>query len=334
VPFERDGRRFTLIDTAGVRRRARIDDAIERASVGKTLQAIAAANIVIMVLDAHDSVAEQDAAVLGLAFDRGRALIIAVNKWDGIPVSQRETIHNDLKLRLDFVPFAPVFFISARHGTGVGDLAKAAIRAHEAAFREMSTPLLTRVLEKALEQHQPPLVKGRRIKLRYAHQGGKNPPRIVVHGTQTGATPDAYKRYLSNVFREAFDLYASPVALELRTEANPYDRRRDEKQAAQGRPAVRRQSRGGAAAKAKGASTGKPVRAPGQSIRGRPDKTKSHPLPSRGRTPPKAKAAVRVERVRTEGAAKPGSSRSGKDATRGTRVRPAAGKSLRRPRAR
>ena len=201
VPFERDGRKFTLIDTAGVRRRARVADAVERASVAKTLQAIAAAHIVVMVLDAHGEVAEQDASVLGIAYERGRALLIAVNKWDGIPLDQRETIHNDLKLRLNFVPFAPVHFISARHGTGVGELVRAAVRAYDAAMRAMSTPQLTRVMEKAIEAHQPPLVQGRRIKLRYAHQGGKNPPRIIVHGNQTFAVPDAYKRYLSNVFR-------------------------------------------------------------------------------------------------------------------------------------
>ncbi|MDR2215811.1 MAG: ribosome biogenesis GTPase Der [Nevskiaceae bacterium] len=231
VPFERDGRRFTLIDTAGVRRRARVEDPVERASVARTLQAIDAAHIVVLVLDAHAGIAEQDASVLGLALRRGRALLLAVNKWDGIPMDQREAVRNDLSLRLDFVPFAPVHTISARHGTGVGELAAAAVRAYDAAMRDMSTPQLTRVMEKALEAHQPPLVKGRRIKLRYAHQGGRNPPRIVIHGTQSSQTPDAYRRYLSNVFREAFDLYASPVALEFRSDANPYGSK-DERAAA------------------------------------------------------------------------------------------------------
>jgi GTP-binding protein len=140
-------------------------------------------------------------------------------------MDQREQVRHDLSLRLDFVPFAPQHFISARHGTGVGELATAAVRAYEASMRAMSTPQLSRVLEKALEAHQPPLVRGRRIKLRYAHQGGRNPPRIVIHGNQTQQTPDAYKRYLSNVFREAFDLYACPVVLELRTDANPFGNR-------------------------------------------------------------------------------------------------------------
>ena len=225
VPFERDGRRFTLIDTAGVRRRARVEDAVERASVARTLQAIEAAHVVVLVLDAHEGIAEQDASVLGLALQRGRALLLAVNKWDGIPMDQRDAVKNSLALRLDFVPFAPVHYISARHGTGVGELAAAAVRGYEASMREMSTPQLSRVLEKALEAHQPPLVRGRRIKLRYAHQGGRNPPRIVIHGNQTQQTPDAYRRYLSNVFREAFDLYACPVVLELRTDANPFGNR-------------------------------------------------------------------------------------------------------------
>ncbi len=208
VPFERDGRQFTLIDTAGVRRRARVEDAVERASVARTLQAIEAAHVVVMVLDAHEGIAEQDASVLGLALQRGRALLLAINKWDGIPMDRRDQVRNELALRLDFVPFAPQHFISARHGTGVGELASAAIRAFEASMRDMSTGQLSRVLEKALEAHQPPLVRGRRIKLRYAHQGGRNPPRIVIHGNQTQQTPESYKRYLSNVFREAFDLYA------------------------------------------------------------------------------------------------------------------------------
>jgi GTPase len=226
VPFERDGRKFQLIDTAGMRRRARVADAIERASVAKTLQAIDEAHVVILVVDAHDTVSEQDASVLGVALQRGRALIIAINKWDGIPAEQREEIHRQLALRLDFVPFAPLHFISARHGTGVGELMRSTVRAYEAAMREMATKELTRTLEHALSAHQPPLVRGRRIKLRYAHQGGRNPPRIVIHGNQTASVPDAYTRYLTNVFRKTFDLFATPVVIEYRTDANPYDRSR------------------------------------------------------------------------------------------------------------
>jgi GTPase len=226
VPFRRDERDFVLIDTAGVRRRSKVEGVIERASVAKTLQAIDEAHVVVMVLDAHDSIAEQDASVLGLALERGRALIIAVNKWDGIPLDQRETIHRQLALKLDFVPFAPLHFISARHGTGVGDVVQAVVRGYEAAMREMPTRELTRTLEHALTVHQPPLVHGRRIKLRYAHQGGRNPPRIVIHGNQTDSVPDAYTRYLANVYRKKFDLFATPVVVEYRTDRNPFVRER------------------------------------------------------------------------------------------------------------
>jgi len=226
VPFRRDERDFLLVDTAGIRRKARVEDAVERASVAKTLQAIAEAHAVVMVLDAHDSIGEQDASVLGQALERGRVLLIAINKWDGIAAEQREDIRRQLSLKLDFVPFAPLHFISARHGTGVGELARDLVRGYDAAMRAMPTPALTKVLEKALEAHQPPLVRGRRIKLRYAHQGGRNPPRIIIHGSQTESIPDAYRRYLANVYREAFDLYATPVAVEFRSEKNPYDRLR------------------------------------------------------------------------------------------------------------
>jgi GTP-binding protein len=222
VPFERDGRAFTLIDTAGVRRRAKIDDEIEHLSVSKTLQAIAEAHVVVMVVDAQDSIGEQDASVLGLALQRGRALILAVNKWDNIPMEQREEIKRLLMLKIDFVPFAPVHYVSARHGTGVGDLTHSMIRAYEAAMRQMKTPELTRVMEAAMVQHQPPIVRGRRIRLRYAHQGGRNPPRIVVHGSQAAHVPESYKRYLANVFRDRFDLFATPVSVEFRSDVNPF----------------------------------------------------------------------------------------------------------------
>ena len=150
-------------------------------------------------------------------------------------MEQRDEIRRQLSLKLDFVPFAPLHFISARHGTGVGELARDVIRGYDAAMREMPTPELTRTLERALEAHQPPLVRGRRIKLRYAHQGGRNPPRIVIHGNQTTSVPEAYRRYLANVFRETFDLFATPVAIEFRTDANPYERLRAGKRRGRGR---------------------------------------------------------------------------------------------------
>jgi len=236
VPFRRDDRDFLLIDTAGVRRRSKVEDVIERVSVAKTLQAIEDAHVVILVLDAHEEIGEQDASVLGLALQRGRAVLIAVNKWDGIPMEQRDDIRRQLALKLDFVPFAPLHFISARHVTGVGDLVGDLIRAYEAAMREMRTPELTRTLEQAMQAHQPPLVHGRRIKLRYAHQGGKNPPRIVIHGNQTVHVPDAYARYLVNVYRKTFDLFATPVSLEFRTDANPFTQGKRERRESAGRP--------------------------------------------------------------------------------------------------
>jgi GTPase len=222
VPFERDGRSFTLIDTAGVRRRAKIEDEVEILSVSKTLQAIAEAHVVVMVVDAQDSIGDQDASVLGIALSRGRALILAVNKWDNIPTDKREDIKRLLSLKLDFVPFAPMHFVSARHGTGVGDLVASMIRAYEAAMRQMKTPALTKAMEKAMVQHQPPIVRGRRIRLRYAHQGGRNPPRIIVHGSQAAHVPESYKRYLANMFRDEFDLFATPVMVEFRSDTNPF----------------------------------------------------------------------------------------------------------------
>ena len=228
VPFERDGRHYVLIDTAGVRRRARVEEAVEKFSVVKALQAIDDAHVVIGVLDAHETIAEQDATLLGHVAERGRALILAINKWDHIPPEQRDHVRNQLALKLPFLEFAPRHFISALHGSGVGELLGAARRAAEAALREMPTPELTRVLEKALEAHQPPLVRGRRIKLRYAHQGGRNPPVIIVHGNQIKHVPEAFRRYLINTFREAFQLHGTPVRVEFRSDSNPYAGRRNE----------------------------------------------------------------------------------------------------------
>jgi len=227
VPFERDGRQYTLIDTAGVRRRARVEEAVEKFSVIKALQAVESSNVVIGVIDAHDTVAEQDASLFGMAAERGRALVIAVNKWDGIPSDQRDEIRAGVDVRLPFLDFAPVFFISALHGTAVGDLMRAVSAAYDASMCDMPTPELTRVMELAIEQHQPPLVRGRRIKLRYAHQGGRNPPVIVIHGNQIDHVPDAYKRYLMGVFRKRFKLDGTPVRIEFRSDDNPFAGKRN-----------------------------------------------------------------------------------------------------------
>jgi len=227
VPFERDGRHYTLIDTAGVRRRARVEEKIEKFSVIKALQAVDSANVVIGVIDAHDTVAEQDASLFGMVAERGRALIIAVNKWDGIPTDKRNEIRNGLSLRLPFLDFAPTHYISALHGSGVGDLVRMVDVAYSACMRDIPTPELTRALETAIAQHQPPLVRGRRIKLRYAHQGGRNPPVIVIHGNQVEQVPEAYRRYLANVFRKNFRLEGTPVRVEFRSDENPFKGKRN-----------------------------------------------------------------------------------------------------------
>jgi len=227
VPFERDGRRYTLVDTAGVRRRGRVHEAVEKFSVIKTLKAIDEASVVVAVLDAREGVTDQDASLLGLAAERGRAMVIAVNKWDGLPPDQRDAVRRQLELKLPFVEYATVHFISALHGSGVGELMQSVQSAYEAAMRDLPTPELTRVLEGAMQQHQPPLVRGRRVKLRYAHQGGRNPPVIVIHGTQAERTPEDYRRYLANCFRQAFDLRGTPVRVEFRSEDNPFAGRRN-----------------------------------------------------------------------------------------------------------
>lgn len=227
VPFERDGERYLLVDTAGVRRRARVSETIEKFSIIKTLGAIDAASVVIAVLDARDGVTEQDASLLGLAAERGRAMVIAVNKWDGLPPDQRDAVRRQLDLKLPFVDYAPVQFISALHGTGVGDLFGLVDGSHAAAHRTLPTPELTRTLQDAVTAHQPPLARGRRIKLRYAHQGGRNPPVIVVHGSQAELLPASYQRYLANTFRKVFRLQGTPVRIELRSGDNPYAGRRN-----------------------------------------------------------------------------------------------------------
>ncbi len=227
VPFERDGHEYLLIDTAGIRRRARVHEAIEKFSIVKALQAIEQAQVVIAVLDAREGVTEQDVSLIGLVVERGRALVVAVNKWDGLAPDARRKVQDDLERRLPFLDFAERFHISALHGTAVGDLLPAARRAFAAATRDMATTALTGELEAAVNAHPPPLVRGRRIRLRYAHQGGRNPPVIVIHGNQTERLPEAYRRYLVNRFRKAFRLKGTPVRLSFKTSDNPYKGRRN-----------------------------------------------------------------------------------------------------------
>ena len=227
IPLEHEGRHYTLIDTAGVRRRARIKEAIEKFSIIKTLQAIEQANVVLMVLDAHQGVGEQDATLAGHVLESGRALVLLVNKWDGLDPDQRDWIKREIDRRLPFLGFAKLHFISALHGSGVGDLFQLVERVYASAMRDLATPDLTRLLEAITQEHQPPLVRGRRIKLRYAHQGGKNPPIIVIHGNQTKEVPESYKRYLVGRFRQALNLKGTPIRIEFRSGENPYQGRRN-----------------------------------------------------------------------------------------------------------
>ncbi len=227
VPFNRDQQNYVLIDTAGVRRRRNIEEAVEKFSIVKALQAIQDAHVVIMVLDARQEISHQDAHLLGYIMDEGRALLVAVNKWDGLPPEQRDFIKKELERKLPYLDFAAIHFISALHGSGVGDLFASIRQAHAAAFSDFSTPQLTRILEQAVADHQPPLVRGRRVKLRYAHQGGKNPPIIVIHGNQTEHLPDAYKRYLISTFRQVLHLQGTPVRIEFKTGRNPYQGRKN-----------------------------------------------------------------------------------------------------------
>ncbi len=227
VPFERNDRKYMLIDTAGIRRKARVSAAIEKFSIVKALQAIEKAHVVVAVLDAQEGVTEQDVSLLGLVLERGRALVVVTNKWDGLSAEHRKRVRDDLDRRLPFLEFAERITMSALHGTAVGDLLPAVERAYRAATRDLSTTELTRELEAAVMEHSPPMVRGRRIRLRYAHQGGRNPPVIVIHGNQTDRLPESYRRYLVNRFRKAFKLKGTPVRLSLKTSDNPYKGKRN-----------------------------------------------------------------------------------------------------------
>jgi GTP-binding protein len=227
VPAERDGKKFVLVDTAGIRRRARVSETVEKYSVVQSLKAIEEAGAVIAVLDARESVTDQDVHLVGLAAERGRALALAVNKWDGMSGHERRLVERELQRKLDFVPYATQHYISALHGSGIADLLKAALVGYKNAGVELATPRLNRVLEEAMQVNPPPLVRGRQVRLRYAHQGGRYPPLIVVHGTQAQRLPEHYKRYLENTFRETLKLKGTPVRVELRTTENPFAGRRN-----------------------------------------------------------------------------------------------------------
>jgi len=222
VPFERDGKKFTLIDTAGIRRRGKIFEAIEKFSVVKTMQSISDANVVVLLLDAQQDISEQDAHIAGFILESGRALVVAVNKWDGLQTQDRDEVKNDLDRKLDFLSFAKTHFVSALRGTGVSQLMKSVEAAYAAATANLSTPRLTRALQEAVEKQEPKRKGTSRPKMRYAHQGGQNPPIIVIHGNALDGITEPYKRYLEKHFRETFSLVGTPLRIELRSGKNPF----------------------------------------------------------------------------------------------------------------
>lgn len=229
IPFERAGRQYTLIDTAGVRRRGRIDEKVEKFSVIKTLQAIKDAHVVVAVMDAQEGITDQDLHMLGFALDAGRAIVIAINKWDNLSIEQKDLVKKEMDRRFHFIPWVKVHLISALFGNGVGNLYPSIHKAYEAAMFKVSTSRLTQILQDAVVNHPPPMVGGRRIKLRYAHLGGHNPPVIVIHGNQTNSLPKSYQRYLENIYRNVFKLEGTPLRVEFKQNTNPYEGKKNPK---------------------------------------------------------------------------------------------------------
>lgn len=227
IPMERDRQQYTLIDTAGVRKRGKVHLAVEKFSVIKTLQAIQDANVVLLTIDAQENISDQDLSLLGFILNAGRSLVIVVNKWDGLNQEVKDRVKSELDRRLDFIDFARVHFISALHGSGVGNLFESVKEAYECATQKMTTSMLTRILQIAVDEHQPPMIGGRRVKLKYAHPGGYNPPIIVIHGNQVDKLPDSYKRYLSNHFRRSLKIIGSPIRLQFQEGNNPFAGRRN-----------------------------------------------------------------------------------------------------------
>ncbi|MFT7223788.1 MAG: GTP-binding protein [Cellvibrionaceae bacterium] len=222
IQYQHDNKPYTLIDTAGIRRRKSVTESLEKFSIVKTLQAIEDANVVILLIDACDGVVDQDLHLMDHVIDAGRALVIAINKWDGLPQEAKQQIKHSLHRRLHFADFAKIHFISALHGTGVGHLYQSIDQAYQSATKRFSTNNLTKILQIAVSDHQPPMVRGHRIKLRYAHPGGHNPPIIVIHGNQTEAVPGHYARYLEKTFRRLLQLQGTPIKLQFRSTDNPY----------------------------------------------------------------------------------------------------------------
>ena len=223
IPMERDEREYILIDTAGVRKRKKISEAVEKFSIVKTLQAIEEANVVLLVIDAREGITDQDLSLLGFVLNSGRSLVVAVNKWDGLSTEVKDDIKREMDRRLGFIDFARIHFISALHGSGVGNLFESVQEAYMSATKRINTALLTQIMEMAQDDHQPPLVRGRRVKMKYAHAGGYNPPVIVIHGNQVDDLPSSYKRFLMNYFRKALEIMGTPIKIEFREGNNPFE---------------------------------------------------------------------------------------------------------------
>jgi GTP-binding protein len=227
VPFSREEEQYTFIDTAGIRRRARVDGKIEKFSIIKTLQAIKESHVSLLLVDAKEGVTEQDLHLLGLIIEAGKAIVIVVNKWDGLDEDHKNRVKATLQRRLAFASFAKVRFISALHGSGVGLLFQDIKEAYASATQRFSTPQITRLLEKIAQDHPPPLVKGRRIKLRYAHMGGHNPPIVVIHGNQVDKLPESYLRYMTNAFMKELHLQGTPLRIECKSHDNPFKEKKN-----------------------------------------------------------------------------------------------------------
>jgi GTPase len=240
IELEKDGKKYTIIDTAGVRKKGRVFEAIEKFSVVKTMQAIETANVAILVVDAQEGITEQDAHVAAYILDAGRALVVAVNKWDGLPEDEREFIKKEIDRKLIFLDWAKFHYISALRKKGLPELLTSVDSAFKAAMAKLATPQLTRVLIDAIAQHQPPISRGTRPKLKYAHQGGMNPPIVVVHGSHVDDIKDSYKRYLEGVFRKTFQLTGTPLRVQFNAGANPFAEPENKRKAGEGIVSMRR----------------------------------------------------------------------------------------------
>ncbi len=227
IPLERHGKAYTLIDTAGLRRRGKVFETTEKFSVVKTLQAIETANVVIFVIDAREGVTDQDLRLLGFIIESGKALVLSLNKWDGMSIAERDAARSTMDRKIKFLDFARTHYISALHGSGVGELFKSVEEAYACANKKLSTPMLNKILRETVLAHNPPMVQGRRIKLRYAHTGGHNPPLIIIHGNQVDSLPDSYRQYLINTYQKRLKIIGTPIRVEFKNSENPFRDRKN-----------------------------------------------------------------------------------------------------------